>query len=119
MSSGLSARGFSRSVRSRQRLAHIIAARVDGTGTAALLSGSNELTLTDNGTGDYTLTFGTAYQQVPVVVATPVTTGIHLEIAAVSATSVQINAFAVSDGTTATDADFHIMIVGSDAADEV
>lgn len=113
------ARGFARELQSRQRLIHVIGSRVDGTGTAALLSGSNELTLTDNGTGDYTLTFDVAFKQVPVVVATPVTAGISLQIGTLSASAVQILAVATSDGTTATDADFHVMIMGSDAADEV
>ena len=115
---GLSPRGISRPLKSRQRLAHVIAARVDGTGTAALLSGSTELSLTDNGTGDYTLTFSQQWARVPVVVATPVTAGVSLNIAAVSASSVQITSVATSDGSTATDADFHVVIVGSDAADE-
>jgi hypothetical protein len=111
-------RGFARPLAVRQRLCQLIGSRVDGTGTAALLSGSKELTLTDNGTGDYTLTFVQAFVQVPHVVVTPVTAGIIAQIFAVSTTAVQIKTFAV-DGTTATDADFHIMILGSDADAEV
>jgi hypothetical protein len=100
-------------------MVHVIGSRVDGTGTAALLSGSRELTLTDNGTGDYTLTFAVPYKQVPVVVGLPVTAGVVLRIGAVSVSAVQILVFATADGTTATDADFHVMIMGSDVADEV
>ena len=113
-----SSRGFARPVASRQRLSQIIIARVDGTGTASLLSGSKELTLTDNGTGDYTLALVQAFVQVPMVVATALTAATHVQIFAVSASSIQIKCFAM-DGTTAQDADFHIMIMGSDAAEEV
>ena len=113
------ARGFARAIDSRQRATHMIVARVDGTGTAALLSGSNELTLTDNGTGDYTLTYSTAYKQVPVIMCQSKTTGVLCEVAASSATSCQINCFDVATGAAATDCDFDIMILGSDAEDEV
>lgn len=109
-----STRGFARSLSTRQRLSHIIASRVDGTGTASLLTGGKELTLTDNGTGDYTLTFAVPFVQVPHVVATALTAATHVQIFAVSATAVQIKCFAM-DGTTAQDADFHVMILGSDA----
>ncbi len=111
-------RGFQRSLKCRQRLQHLIAARVDGTGTAAMLSGARELTLTDNGVGDYTLTFETAFAQVPVVTALALTAATQVKLHAVAVGSVQIKCFAM-DGTTAQDADFHVMIVGSDASDEV
>lgn len=114
-------RGFARGVQNKQRNAHLIAARVDGTGTASILAGSRELTLTDNGTGDYTLTFATAFQRTPVVVASPIsTTGdVILSIHSVSTTAVRILAWDGTDGTTAKDIDFHAMIMGFDAADEV
>jgi hypothetical protein len=106
-----------RSVKSTQRNPVILPFRVDGTGTASLLEGTTDATLTDNGTGDYTLTFAQAFGRTPIVTATPVTTGIHIEIKAVSTTAVQFNTFAVADGTTATDADFHAIVVGLDSAD--
>lgn len=114
-----SQRGFARSIQSRQRLTHMIASRVDGTGTAALLSGSNELTLTDNGTGDYTLTYAVPFKQVPVVVALSKTADSILILAASAVGSCQITAFDATDGTTAKDVDFDILILGSDAADAV
>lgn len=107
-----------RSIKAQAIKPRMIGARVDGTGTAALLNAASQLTLTDNGTGDYTLAFDEAFKQVPVVVALPVTAQIQLRIGTISASSVQILAFAM-DGTTATDADFHVMILGSDALDEV
>ncbi len=112
------ARSFTRPVESRQRLVHIIASRVDGTGTASLLSGGQELTLTDAGTGHYSLAINQPYGQVPVVQVTPVTAGIHVQIFSVSVSTIVIKTFAV-DGTTATDADFHVLIIGSDAPDAV
>ncbi len=106
-----------RELKGTQRLPRALFFRVDGTGTASLLEGSNDATLTDNGVGDYTLTWARPFLRVPVVVATPVTTAIHCEIAVVSVTAVQIKTFAVADGTTATDADFHLMVQGWDTAD--
>jgi len=113
-----SVRDFARGVSNRQRLVHTIFSRVDGTGTASLLSGSKELTLTDNGVGDYTLTFAQPYVQVPVVSVTSVTSAVNVQLFAVSVSAVQIKTFAV-DGTTPKDADFHVVIIGSDAESEV
>lgn len=117
--SDISARGFSRSVQSRQRVVHMIASRVDGTGAASLLSGSQELTLTDNGVGDYTLTFAKPYSQVPVVMCSTLTANSVLQVSAVSVSACTIKAWQAADGVTAVDVDFHVLIVGSDAADEV
>ena len=117
----VSIRGFARAPQMRQRLVHVIAARVDGTGTAAILEGGNEMTLTDNGTGDYTLTFNTAFARVPVVTALPIsaTGDVILSISSVAVGSVRIKAWDGTDGTTAKDIAFHVMIVGFDAADAV
>lgn len=112
-----SSRGFMRSVKSTQRNPTLLGFRVDGTGTASLLEGTTDGTLTDNGTGDYTITFSQAFGRTPVVSITPVTTGIHCEIKAISTTALQVNTFAVADGTTATDADFHVVVFGYDSAD--
>lgn len=111
--------GFARSVKSPQRLMRIMSAKVDGTGTAAL-SGTcaNDMALTDNGTGDYTLTFDVAYERAPEVVVTPLTADAVPRIAAVAVDSVQILMRKASDGT-AIDADFHVMILGSDAIDAI
>ena len=111
-------RNFSRSVKCGQRQPYMIALRVDGTGTASILEGSNEVTLTDNGTGDYTLTFSEPFSRVPSVVATPVTADIYCQIATVAVSSVNIKTFNVS-AQAATDADFHVMVMGFDAADAV
>ena len=110
--------GFARSVKSPQRLMRIMSAKVDGTGTAAL-SGTcaNDMVLTDNNTGDYTLTFGVPFERVPEVVALPITDNIVLKIGTISVSAVQILSENLSGS--ATDADFHVMILGSDAIDAI
>ena len=55
----------------------LVGFRVDGTGTAAITgTDSNLCTLTDNGTGDYSLTFTTALAQPPIVLACISTEGV-------------------------------------------
>jgi len=112
-------RGFSRVIRSRQRLVHMVHADVDGTGTAALNSGSQELTLTDNGVGDYNLAFAIKPQRVLSVQVSSKTADSVLQVAAVSTTTMQILGFDATDGTTAKDVDFYISVAVSDSADEV
>jgi hypothetical protein len=116
-----SGRGFARSIAGRQRLTHVIAARVDGTGIASIQAGSQELTLTDNGTGDYTLTFRVPYKRVPIVVATPIDAAGDASIAikSVSTTAVNLVATDIAGGPTAKDVVFHVVIIGFDSADEV
>ena len=104
-------------VLNRQRLVHMIAGRVQGTGTAAMLEGGNELTLTDNGTGDYTLAISPAYARVPTVLCQSLTADAIAQVGTISASSIQVLGFDATDGTTAKDIDFHILIVGSDAED--
>lgn len=107
----------SNQVVSPQRKMRMMSAKVDGTGTAAL-SGtcSNNMSLTDNGTGDYTLAMSIAFKRVPEVVATPITDNIVCKIGTVTASAVQILTENLSG--VATDADFHVMILGSDSADQ-
>jgi hypothetical protein len=115
----MSARGFARKVMSKQRFTHLIGARVQGTGTASILAGSHEMTLVDNGTGDYTLTFSIPFKRVPVVTASTLTADSIIQVAAVSASAVQIKGFDATDGTTAKDILFHMIIMGFDSVDEI
>ena len=96
----------------------IMSAVVDGTGTAAL-SGlcSTDMTLTDNGTGDYSLTFDVPFERAPQVIATPVTDNIYCKVTASAADAITVKTENLSG--VATDADFHVIILGSDAADAV
>lgn len=107
-----------REITCTQRLASVIGARVTGTGTAAINAGSTELTLTDNGTGDYTLTFVKPFARVPIVTVGVLTSNAIHQISSVSATAVRILGFQGTDGTTAKDIVFHVMILGFDSADE-
>jgi hypothetical protein len=94
----------------------LMSVKVDGTGTAAL-SGtcSNNMTLTDNGTGDYTLTYNLPFLRAPEIVATAITDNIYCKIGASAVGSCQILTENLSGA--ATDADFHVIIIGSDTAD--
>lgn len=109
--------GASRQVVCPQRKMRVMSVKVDGTGTAAL-SGTcaSNMTLTDSGTGDYLLTFVIPYARVPEVIVTPVTDNIVAKIGTVAVGSVQILTENLSGS--ATDADFHVIIMGSDTADQ-
>lgn len=108
-----------RPVESSQRKMRLLALKVDGTGTAALSGPSSlEATLTDNGTGDYTITFDKAFSQAPVVQVTMVTAVTQAIVASATTALVQITTFALTDGTTATDADFELLIIGSDVTEK-
>lgn len=105
-----------RELKVTQRLARLLAFALTGTGTAALGAGAFDGTLTDNGTGDYTIAFAKPFARAPIVTASSLTAGIIIKIHAVSTTSLQIKTYAV-DGTTATDAVIHIHAIGFDSAD--
>jgi len=100
-----------------QRKARMLGLRIDGTGTASILEGSIDATLVDNGAGDYTLTWATAFQRMPVMVAQSLTADVVIQIVPTSTTSVQVLCFDATDGTTPKDADFHLLALGWDAAD--
>ncbi len=106
-----------REIKGTQRLPRMLAFKLTGTGTAALGEGKYDATLTDNGTGDYTLTFTKPFTRAPVVTANSKTAGIHIELTTVSATLINIKSFAV-DGTTPTDAVLEILALGWDSADQ-
>lgn len=103
---------------SPQRKMRLMSVIVDGTGTAALggICYKN-MTLTDNGTGDYTLTFDLPFKQAPQVMVTPVTDNIVAKVTASSVTACTIKTENLSGS--ATDADFHVILVGSDTVDQI
>lgn len=104
---------FARTVKSPQRLNRMITAKINGTGTASK-SGTcaNNITLVDNGTGDYTLSFE-RFARVPEVIVTTQTATTVARLGTVTESSVQILTQNMSSA--ATDAIFHVMIIGSDA----
>ena len=115
-------------VEGRQRKMRMHAIRVDEsaiTGVTAsqdpgLLEGStvNEVQLTRNGDGDYSIAMVTAFQRAPIVHVTA-----NVPDAICYAESITTSGFDVkittNDGATAKAADFHCVIIGFDAADRI
>jgi hypothetical protein len=107
-----------REIKGTKRLSRVLLFRVTGTGTAAINEGAYDATLTDNGTGDYTLTFDTPFARTPVCVVGVLTANIIHQISSVSASAVRVKLFQGTDGTTATDGIFHLVVYGFDAVAE-
>lgn len=90
---------------------------IDGTGTASITSGAADGTLTDNGTGNYTVTFTVPFQKllgVSVIVVGAATAGAlvpELVTSAYTGASVQITIN--SDAGALTDAKFLLRVDGS------
>ena len=105
-----------REIKATQRLPRQLAFKVTGTGTVAIAIGQFDGTLVKNGTGDYTLTFSKPFARSPICVASCQTATCYAEIAAASSTSVQV--LTKSNANAATDAVFHLIVQGYDAADE-
>ena len=105
-----------REIKSTQRLPRQLAFKVTGTSTAAINIGGFDAVLTDNNTGDYTLTFTKPFARTPIVVASCMTATCYAEVAAASSTAVQI--LTKSNANVATDAVFNVIVMGYDAADE-
>lgn len=100
------------SVGIRQSKSELVVFRVDGTGTAAISEGKYHATLTDNGTGDYTLTFvRPAARTLCVVGAVSETANLMPQIVSASSSAVRIK-WVDNDGTpTATDSVFHLSVM--------
>lgn len=91
---------------------------VDGTGTAALLTGKYQATLTDNDTGNYTLTFNSPFAEAPVVVGTVLgTTAGVVNVVTTAVNAVNIKTFNAAGA--ATDFDFCLFILGRDHSDVI
>lgn len=110
---------ISKSIKSTQLKTRELMFRVQGTGTAAIQEGSFDGVLVDNGTGDYTITFTESFGRAPIVAVGVLTSNAIHQISSVSTTAVRVKGFAASDGTTAKDIDFHLIICGSDVADQI
>lgn len=73
---------------------------VDGTGTAALEGPARfQASLTDNGTGDYTVTFDQPFADIPICSAISKTANVICMISSISATAVRILTKSLSTGT--------------------
>ena len=102
---------FARSLKSPQRLIRVLNAKVS---TAGVKSGTcaNNITVVRNGTGDYTITFE-KYARIPEVFVQTQTAATVARLGTVTENSVQILTQNMS--SVATDANFHVMIMGPDA----
>ena len=111
--------GLLRKMEAPQRRQIAIAYQIDETaGTPALAIGSQDGALTDNGVGDYTITFDTPFNRAPIVMATCKESGRIVNTGTVSTTAAQILVFQ-ADGSTAEDADVDVLVIGWYAEDEV
>lgn len=109
-----------RSVHLPERLSRLHALHVSySTGTPSLTVGSGEVTLTDTGTGQLTVTYARAFPTgcEPIVLANKNTAGNVTLEAAASSTGFQLN-FWNGAGAAADPADVHILILGSEDPDE-
>lgn len=107
-------------VESPQRLMTLVSVKKSGLGTPAI-SGScaNFLQVTDNGVGDYTISFKSGavpFTQLPECMIQIKTSARVARLGTVAINSVQVLTFQV-DGTTAAEADFDLIMVGSLASD--
>ena len=98
--------------RSKWRNARLLSVFLDGTGTAAISGPDAHLfALTDNGTGDYTLTAATAFAEPPYVTCMSLTADIAFSlVAAPTTTVINITSKEVDDAPVAKDADFWVLI---------
>lgn len=106
-----------REIKGTQRLPRLLGLRVDGTGTASILEGAQDAVLTDNGVGDWTLTWVKPFARIPEIVAMPLAADVVLSIGTLTASAVQIKARSVAASPAAADCDFHVIVLGSDAVD--
>lgn len=119
---------YRRSIKGSQSKARVIALRVDGSavgttaGTAGLDEGAFDVTILKGTSGtanEVTVTFNKPFARAPLIVATPITTGVHVEVKSRSTTGCVLETFAVSDGTTlANDTDMDVFIMGWDSANQ-
>ncbi len=108
-----------------QRLVRMIPFRIDGsdvaggTGTTdGILEGTFHGTITENGSGDYTITFNTPFARTPVVILTAITDVTTVRLKAVSTTSFTVEQVGADQDTPSADGDFHALVVGFDAVDQ-
>lgn len=114
-----------REMKSPQRMVRVIPVRLDGGDVAGgtkttdgILEGKFHCVVTENSDGNYTFTFNQAFARTPVVVCTPITDVTTCRIVAVTTSTVQIEQVGADQTTPTADGDFHMLVVGFDAADQ-
>ena len=109
-----------RSVKSGQRDVRILAVELDGTAGTPAAAGLDALkiaSVTDNGVGDYTLELKIALAAAPQVLVQCQTADAIATVVAKTASTVQVQCFDATDGTTAKDCLIDLLIIGSDVTD--
>lgn len=104
-----------RDIASPQRKVRVIDFRIDGTGTASITAGSAHISLTDNGTGDYTVTLTKPGARLLFAAATPVDTDTFAQIDISDSSASAVNFVFKNDSGSATDTEFFGIIMVSDA----
>lgn len=103
--------GLRRSIKIPQAQPRMEAFRITGTGTAVLAVGASDGTLTDNGTGDYTITFKEAFAREPIVLVTG-KDGRAQCLAAATTTTCRVGSFNASNA--ALDDVLDVIVIGFD-----
>jgi hypothetical protein len=114
-----------REMKTTQRLTRVLPLRIDGAAVAGgtltkngVLEGKEHVTITENSSGNYTITFNTPFARVPVVTMAPATDVTTLRIIAVAAGTVQVEQVGADQTTPVADGSFHLLVVGFDSADQ-
>lgn len=94
--------------------ARLMAFRVDGTGAASLLEGSSVASLTDNGTGDYTITYNTAFANDNVIVLTSLGQNVDASLTVESSDAASVNITTFEGTPSAFDCNFDVVVIGQD-----
>jgi hypothetical protein len=108
-----------------QRKVRVLPLRIDGGevagGTATtdgVLEGERHVTVTENSSGDYTITFNEPFKRTPVVLLTTITDVTTVRLKAVSTTAFTVEQVGADQTTPEADGDFHALVVGFDAEDQ-
>ena len=114
-----------REVKATQRQVRVLAFRVDGgdvAGGTATQNGLNEGTydgtITENSSGDYTITFAKPFVRVPAVFCQSLTDALTLNVVSVTAAAVRVEQCSSDQTTPVADGDFHLLVWGFDVADK-
>lgn len=108
-----------RAIKSSQLKVRQLYFEVDGTGTASIVTGDDEATLVDNGTGDYTLTLKDIvnnYKRFLGVTACAKTAQYKLNASGNTAGVIELEAH--SDTSAQVDTDFYVAVAISDESNE-
>lgn len=89
------------------------------TSSISIIEGFNDAVLTEGSAdaGDYLFTFSNGFRRTPLIMASPLTANVTCQVFSVSTTAVRIKCFDYA-GSVAKDSDFHMLVVGSYAADQ-